>query len=284
MAIITQESKDELYSVLEYIRETLKILTPEEAAPERRADTCLGAAGTHYWIGVILNILEQGELAETHFVHAIPLIRKGLTFNPKAEKVFQYALLRYAFFTGHVEQMYESAKVVSALGIDTALKNDHPRLFFNPNFDVAVSYLWLGEPDKAKAYLEKLPKIECSKNEFYLFEGTTSALNAIVERDEIKLIQSLDQVLDGHVQRVKRFRYALGAMHYVCESAVYITILALKYGMDIKSKLNNTTQILKTKTHSPIDRPDLPKNKKFEIPVDLIPDYMLFPWREYFRC
>lgn len=255
----------------------LDILKPENAIPQRRADTCLGAAATHYSMGILLNMLEQPVLADNHFSKTILRMRLGLSLNPVEERTFQYALFRYALLVGNVEQVNESCKIITALGLD------HSRVYFDPNFELAVSYLWRGKVEETKSHLEKLSKIELKKNETYHFEGTTSALNAVIEGDETKLVESLELVLDGHIQAFKKYKYPLGEIHYVCESAVYITILALKYAMDIKPKLRNVSQVFKTQTHSPIDRPEIPKNKKFDVPVDLIPEYMLTYWRHHFN-
>lgn len=282
MDVIAQESKDELNSVLQYFYGVLEILAPEDVMPQRKAITYLGSAGTHYSIGVLLSLLGQGDLAKNHFSQAIPFVRQGLSFNPAEEEIFQYALLAYSFLTGNAEQLDESAKVVSVLETRLLAKS-YRRNKFNPHFDIAISHLWLAQTDKAKIHIDKLENIENKKSEENHFFGTASSLKAIVERDEEKLIHSLEQILYEHVRATKRLRYPLGDMHYICESAVCITILALRYGMDVKSKLLNGKQVISTKPFSTADNPDLPKNKKFKVPVDLIPNYMLSPWVEHFK-
>ncbi|WP_165311117.1 hypothetical protein [Vibrio ziniensis] len=86
-------------------------------------------------------------------------------------------------------------------------------------------------------------------------------------------------MIDGHIHEARYLKWALTTEHFVCEPAIFLCSIALKHGIDVKPFIINSRVKLKTRTQSPADRPELPSTKRFFVPVDLIPDYMLEPWR-----
>jgi len=82
-------------------------------------------------------------------------------------------------------------------------------------------------------------------------------------------------LFDKHLHTTKYFRTALENNHYFCEPVTLLTIIGRKLGVDVKAIIGDTTALLKTKTFSPIDRPEIPANKKFEVPVDPVPSCFL---------
>ena len=73
------------------------------------------------------------------------------------------------------------------------------------------------------------------------------------------------------------------ADNLIRSGAIDIVVVDSVAALTPKSEIEGEVTILKTKMESPIDRPEIPEKTKFEVPVDLIPEWVLAPWRKEFK-
>ena len=252
----------------------IKNLSTRDSIPERVAWTHGAIAGSHYGKGVLLQLLGNSEEAEVSFSKVVAQSQQSVATNIyEKDHSNQYALFIFALKVGDKAQADESASVISKLGV-TGSRYQAPSDIY-----VVLANLWLLNEADVSASLPSLEKIEKKKNEKYIKSGFVNTVTGVLERNTSLVIDGIHTMLEGHKYEAKYLKYALDHNHFMCEPATVLCILALRYDMDIKGAMEDTTAVLKTKMQEPLDRPEVPEKTKFEVPVDLIPDYILAKWK-----
>ncbi|AOT07559.1 hypothetical protein [Pseudoalteromonas luteoviolacea] len=251
----------------------INILVPEDAIAERKAWSYGALAGSYFGRGVLLQLLGQNAKAEEAFSQVIANSKNSVGANLfEQDHSHQYALFIFALLVGDYEQANESAYVISKLGVTSS------RLQAPSEVYVAFVELWLKNADSVKALIPSLEKIENKKNEKYIKSGFVNALKGVLDGNLSLVVDGIQNMLAAHKHEAKYLKEALDHNHFICIPALLLSIVAIRYGMDIKKAVEGSEVVLKTKMESPLDRPEIPEKTKFEVPVDLIPDYIIEKW------
>lgn len=268
MKQLPDDTKQELSIQLKDTLQTIECYNPATAA--NKVTSYYGTAGTSFVGGFKANLLGDENLSEKLFADVIPNSRMAVAENKVShDNSYQYALFSYALLLGYEEQVEESAAVLLALDINDI------RFRAPPEFYLMLAHLWRGETDAAMQMLGGIEKLESKKSEFYIQPGVSKLVRGVVNNEPSLMKEGAHLLFDKHLHTTKYFRTALENNHYFCEPVTLLTIIGRKLGVDVKAIIGDTTALLKTKTFSPIDRPEIPVNKKFEVPVDLVPSCFL---------
>ncbi|MDO6841704.1 hypothetical protein Q4602_19640 [Paraglaciecola chathamensis] len=271
MKQLPDDTKQELSLQLQSVLRTNESSNPASAVPENRALSYQFKGGTSFVGGFKSHLLGDNDLSELLFAEVIPNARMGVAENTVShDNSFQYALFSYALLLGYQDQVDESAAVLLALNIPNDIRFRAP-----PEFYLMLAHLWRGETDAAIQMLDSIEKLESKKSEFYIQPGLSTLVRGVVNNEPSLMKEGARLLFDKHLHTTKYFRTALENNHYFCEPVTLLTIVGRKLGVDVKANIGDTTAVLKTKTFSPIDRPEIPAKKKFEVPVDLVPPCFL---------
>lgn len=269
MKKLPDDTKHELSLQLKDTFQTIECYNPTTAV--KKVAGYFGTAGTSFVGGFKAHLLGDSQLSEQLFAQVIPNSRMAVAENKVShDNSFQYALFSYALLLGYQKQVDESAVVLLALDIPNDIRFRGP-----PEFYLMLAHLWRGETDSAIKMLDSIEKLENKKSEFYIQPGLSTLVRGVVNNEPSLMKEGTRLLFDKHLHTTKYFRAALENNHYFCEPATLLTILGVKLGVDVKANIGDTTAVLKTKTFSPIDRPEIPAKKKFEVPVDLVPSCFL---------
>lgn len=243
----------------------------DPASAVKKAWSYNGRAGGAFVGGLKAHLLGDSQLSEQLFAQVIPNARMAVAENTAShDNSFQYALFSYALLLGYQDQVDESAAVLLALDITNDIRFRAP-----PEFYLMLAHLWRGETDAAIQMLDGIEKLENKKSEFYIQPGLSTLVRGVVNNEPSLMKGGARLQFDKHLHTTKYFKTALENNHYFCEPVTLLTILGVKLGVNVKANIGDTTAVLKTKTFSPIDRPEIPAKKKFEVLVDLVPPCFL---------
>ncbi|WP_165311119.1 hypothetical protein [Vibrio ziniensis] len=269
------DTLEELKIRKELLIKCIKIEKPETAILERQSFAYLGKGSNLYNLSVLIKILD----CKSEVKYILDQVKENIklsistSITPREQQGLQYALFIYSLLSGDREQTYESSIIIKKMGITDA------RYVSSSEFFVILANLYLDNKDEVEKLLPKLTKLEEKKNEKYLKPGLTEAISGINTKNINQFSSGLKKMIDGHIHETRYLKWALTTKHFVCEPAVILCSIALKNGIDVKPFIINSHVKLKTRTQFPANRTDLPSTKRFIVPVDLIPDYMLEPWR-----
>tara|TARA_R110002124_G_scaffold50697_6_gene147200 strand:+ start:80 stop:907 length:828 start_codon:yes stop_codon:yes gene_type:complete len=265
MKQLPDDAKQELSLQLKATLKTIECYNPSTGV--KKALSYSGTAGTSFVGGFKAHLLGDSQLSEQLFAQVIPNARMAVAENTLShDNRYQYALFCYALLLGYEEQTDESAAVILVLDIIKDIRFGAP-----PEFFLLLARLWRGETDAAIQMLDGIEKLENKKSEFYIQPGLSTLVRGVVNNEPNSIKEGANLLLEKHLHTTKYFRTALESNHYYCEPVTLLTIVGRKLGVDVKANIGDTTAVLKTKTFSPIDRPEIPAKKKFEVPVDLVP-------------
>ncbi|MDO6560946.1 hypothetical protein [Paraglaciecola chathamensis] len=269
MKQLPDDTKQELSLQLQSVLRKNESSDPASAV--KKAWSYNGRAGGAFVGGLKAHLLGDSQLSELLFAEVNPNARMGVAENTVShDNSFQYALFSYALLLGYQDQVDESAAVLLALNIPNDIRFRAP-----PEFYLMLAHLWRGETDAAIQMLDSIEKLESKKSEFYIQPGLSTLVRGVVNNEPSLMKEGARLLFDKHLHTTKYFRTALENNHYFCEPVTLLTIVGRKLGVDVKANIGDTTAVLKTKTFSPIDRPEIPAKKKFEVPVDLVPPCFL---------
>ncbi|MBU3021921.1 hypothetical protein [Aestuariibacter sp. A3R04] len=265
MKQLPDDTKQELSLQLKDALQTIECYNPSTGA--NKALSYSGTAGTSLVAGFKASLLGDSRLSEQLFAQVIPNARMAVAENKIShDNRYQYALFCYALLLGYHEQVNESAAVLLVLDIVKDIRFGAP-----PEFFTLLAHLWRGETDAAIQMLNGIEKLENKKSEFYIQPGVSKLVRGVVNNEPSLMKEGARLLFDKHLHTTKYFRTALENNHYFCEPVTLLTIVGRKLGVDVKANIGDTTALLKTRTFSP----EIPANKKFEVPVDLVPSCFL---------
>ena len=269
MKQLPDDTKQELSLQLQSVLRGHESSDPASAV--KKAWSYNGKAGGGFVGGLKAHLLGDSLLSEQLFAQVIPNARMAVAENTVShDNRYQYALFCYALLLGYHEQVDESAAVLLVLDIVKDIRFGAP-----PEFFALLAHLWRGETDAAIQMLNGIEKLENKKSEFDIQPGLGTLVRGVVNNAPSLMKEGARLLFDKHLHTTKYFRTALESNHYYCEPVTLLTIVGRKLGVDVKANIGDTTALLKTKTFSPIDRPEIPAKKKFEVPVDLVPSCFL---------
>lgn len=269
MKQLPDDTKQELSLQLKDTLQTIECYNPATAA--NKASSYYSRAGTSFVGGFKANQVGDEILSEKLFADVIPNSRMAVAENRIShDNSFQYALFSYALLLGYHEQVDESTAVLLALDIPNNIRFRGP-----PELYIMLAHLWRGESHAVIQMLDGIEKLENKKSEFYIQPGLSTLVRGVVNNEPSFMKEGARLLFDKHLHTAKYFRTALENNHYFCEPVTLLTIVGRKLGVDVKANIGDTIAVLKTKTFSPIDRPEIPAKKKFEVPVDLVPPCFL---------
>ncbi len=273
------DTREEFEYRLRSEQKVLNYASAEDAKPKLKTLVYHHLGLDHYAVGILLQMTGRDIEARESFSKVVPLIKTGLAYslNSYEEIKLQCELFKMSLLTGNLQQIEESAVITKKIAEDLI---DYNRVYY---YYVALVHLYLQQPEEAMKLLPEIRKLEAKKSEKDLKLGVVDAIQGICSKDENMLIAGLTKMLDGHHHELRYLRWALSAGHFVSVPATMLCIIALRYGMDVKSKLTNAQVEVKTRTEYPEERSELPSTKRFVVPADYIPEYMLSPWREYWN-
>jgi tetratricopeptide (TPR) repeat protein len=248
---------------------------PTRSIPERKAWAHSALAGSYFDKGVTLQLLGNIDEAEEAFTQVIPEAKNAIACDfYENEDYRQYALFFYALLLCDKAQADESAVIISKLGASQSRLNAPSEVY------LALANLWLEKTDTVQMLLPEIKRIEEKKNEKYIKAGFTTVLSGLLEGKMSDAIKGMNELIDGHKHEAKYMKIALQHPNFICQQATVLCVLALKLGLDLKSEVQGINIVLKTKMEAPMERPEIPEKTKFEVPVDLIPEWILAPWRK----
>lgn len=246
--------------------------------PKRKSFSYNFMAGTYLGRSIIYQLLKKTELANSDIQKILPLFKKAMYDESALDNDYhQYYFFTLCLFTADNNQINESAKAILKSGVSKS------RFLAPSELYLVLASLWLEKKDLSEQLLPNIKRFEEQKKEKFVKPGYFLALKGILNKDISQAANGINELLEAHKHEAKYLKTALIGSNLVCFQATELCIIALKYGMDLKSEVNNSTAILKTKMFSPLDRPDIPEKTKFEVPVDLIPEWIINPWREIFK-
>lgn len=122
-----------------------------------------------------------------------------------------------------------------------------------------------------KDFLPKLATEEKLKSDLVLL-GSVDAIEAILEGNEQRLINNLDELLIIHAKRAGNLRSYIcrGASALICRMAILLCDAAQQRGMNVKDKLTKRWQKMNLRLSYPTKFPDVDKNIKLPIEVDFL--------------
>lgn len=271
MRLLPNDTKQELSLQLKDVLETIESYSPDKAASEQKAWSYHFRAGSNFVGGFKAYLLGETNLTEQLFSQVIPNSRMAVAHNKIShDNRFQYALFNYALLLGDQDQIDESAKVILSLDVNKDIRFTAPTKFY-----LLLAHLWRGETDRALALNNELELLENKKSEHYIQPGICALVRGVVNNQVDVIREGAELVIHKHLHTTKYFKSALENNHYFSEPITLLTLLGGKFGIDVKGCIGDTTRVLKTKTFSPADRPEVPTKKKFEVPVDLVPSCFL---------
>ncbi|WP_165311118.1 hypothetical protein [Vibrio ziniensis] len=175
MNSLSFDALEELRLRQEYLNECIKIQQPENVVSKRKSVAYLGRGASFYALSILMKIINPNSEINDILSQLLPNIRLAIatSMQSREQQVLQYALFRYSLLSGDKEQTYESATIITKLGITDA------RYVSSSEFFVILANLYLNNKDEVEKLLPKLKKLEEKKNEKYLKAGLTEAISGI---------------------------------------------------------------------------------------------------------
>lgn len=253
-------------------RKFIETWDPNAAIPKRKAWSYFLLSGKHFDSGFINLLLGKEALAIINFKDSLAIANTAIGHAAEIE-LNHYAAMFSSFLKLHCEDdACQYAEIIQKIPF-TPMSN---ACAATAEFYIALARLWEGKD--ITDLVENIAKIEGKRKWMHLYEGTGSALTAIQDRDIQGLLKAMELILDKHMHCVRYFKIPLTQGELMDELSTLICIVALKNGLDVKPLITNSRQLVKTRTISPADRPELPTTKRFKVQTDFIPNYFIAPW------
>lgn len=271
---LTAETMEELDARLSSLFRSISMTNPDQAIDQyRRSCSFTRLSSLHHAIASYYLLLNESSLAHRHLIQALDAIQFSIAIAPQNEFWRTHRSQYLAILLGKQSLADEIATVLVKKSLWTDLERHR-----NFAFHAALAHLWLGETTSAEQYLDNIRYLETLGG--HIFPGAANCLLAIIQHDAELLVESLELMLKKHHRMTVAWRssYYNVPDGFVSERITLMVITALRYGLAVKSQLKGCQKLLKVPTFSPLDRPELPKGKRFALPVDYVPDHYLSVW------